>query len=744
VARQAAVAKMMRMMAVPPTREETDRDLLARYVAGEEAAFAVLVDRHGGLVLGVCKRVLPTVQDAEDACQAVFLILAKKAKANRWQPSIANWLYTTAWQVASKAKRSAYRRSQKEAQARASVPSTPLDQLSWREGLGILDEELSRLPSRYREPLILCYLEGLTRDEAATQLAIPSATLKSQLDRARKRLNTMLARRGLVPGLGLLAIETISPVNASPWLFDSLSTALKTTPSPAVAEMMKGIVVNTWIKKVALSLATVMGLAAVGVTAFTLRAQPEPSPKVAEQSAPKTAIVAEEKPTQVSGQVVDPDGKPVAGVKLYTFGYKNKTLKWDDDVFPHLLGETTADGKFLVSISNNFTRRFADNTLIAYHEKWGLAWQNFYNSDSQSLTIHLAKDLPIKGCILDTQGKPVVNATVHLQCVSDSSKTSLSDYLKNLKDTSLIKAEPEMGFRPGKIIKPVQTDSEGQFSIAGAGAERIALLHIKKQGMAPMIFWVVTRQNFDATPYNEILELPSNNLIKEAGFNGLFSPHFTFRAEKGGIVEGVVSDADSGKPIDGCQVSISVPYCEPLQAQTGSDGRYRLTGIPSYIKDLNISVNPPAKSAYLLQNMTFSDKRGSTPVRQDISLAMGVLAKGRVIDKQTGKGVQASIRLYPLPDNSSFDPESGYRGSYFSRTDDQGHFSMATIPGKSFVCVMAENNENYQDRIVNAYLRATPDPQYSSLFRPKGDSWTARAVNFDIYLAPFMLARSST
>jgi Sigma-70 region 2 len=106
--------------------EATDRELLTRFTDGDETAFAVLVNRHGGMVLGVCRRVLPTVQDAEDACQATFLVLARKARDKAWQPSIANWLYTTARRIASKANRAASRRARRESRpvSRRSPPWT--------------------------------------------------------------------------------------------------------------------------------------------------------------------------------------------------------------------------------------------------------------------------------------------------------------------------------------------------------------------------------------------------------------------------------------------------------------------------------------------------------------------------------------------------------------------------------------------------------------------------------------------
>src|SRR5262249_16680421 len=149
---------------------------------------------------------LANAQDAEDACQATFLVLAKKAAGGRWQPSVANWLYTTARKVAHNASVAAQRRARREGQAAVPEAVQPVDRLPGRELLAALGEGRENPPPRYREPLVLCYLEGLTRDDAARRLGIPAATLKAQLERGRKRLGDALTGRGCALGAGLLAL----------------------------------------------------------------------------------------------------------------------------------------------------------------------------------------------------------------------------------------------------------------------------------------------------------------------------------------------------------------------------------------------------------------------------------------------------------------------------------------------------------------------------------------------------------
>src|SRR6516162_10274262 len=121
---------------------ENDRELLRRFAAGEQEAFATLFRRHATMVLGVCRRALPCVQDAEDACQAAFLLLSRKAASGRWQPSVANWLYLTARRIARNARVAAQRRARRE--GRVAVPEAvqPVDRMTGRELLDVLDAEL--------------------------------------------------------------------------------------------------------------------------------------------------------------------------------------------------------------------------------------------------------------------------------------------------------------------------------------------------------------------------------------------------------------------------------------------------------------------------------------------------------------------------------------------------------------------------------------------------------------------------
>src|SRR5262249_21712777 len=156
-------------------------------------------------VQGVCRRILGDAHQAEDAFQAVFLVLVKKSASIRQPELLANWLYGVACRISRKARISAVRREARERRAGKMGSQEQLLDLEWAELKAVLDEELGQLPEKYRAPLILCYLCGRTNAEAAKQLGWPSGSMSERLSRARDMLRRRLNRRGLTLSAGLLA-----------------------------------------------------------------------------------------------------------------------------------------------------------------------------------------------------------------------------------------------------------------------------------------------------------------------------------------------------------------------------------------------------------------------------------------------------------------------------------------------------------------------------------------------------------
>src|SRR5579885_568492 len=183
----------------------TDLQLLERFLSGGEAAgeaaFTALVKRHGPMVLRVCRCELHDLHAAEDAFQATFLILARRACTIRDGVALASWLYGVARRVARRARLDRARRAARKRRSASVIRDEGRDAPEPPEWLPEIQEEVNRLPERYRAPIVLCYLEGRTHEEAAGQLGIPVGTVKIRLSRGRERLRGRLIRRGLAPAL---------------------------------------------------------------------------------------------------------------------------------------------------------------------------------------------------------------------------------------------------------------------------------------------------------------------------------------------------------------------------------------------------------------------------------------------------------------------------------------------------------------------------------------------------------------
>ncbi len=281
----------------------TDGQLLERFVSGggepAEAAFQALVDRHGPMVLRVCRRVLGDPHDAEDAFQATFLILVQKAGAVRKSESVASWLHGVALRVASDARASAMRRRKHEARgaelAAGSARGRPAA-CDESPDLGrILEEEVGRLPEKYGTPVVLCHLEGLTHEEAAERLGWPVGTVRSRLSRGRDRLRSRLLRRGLAPAAMLPAVASGDPARAAAaGLVDQTvkaaarivaGEAMSAGMVPAsVASMIRKALRSMFLNKLKTAAAATLALGILTAGAFAL-AMPRPRddlPKAAE------------------------------------------------------------------------------------------------------------------------------------------------------------------------------------------------------------------------------------------------------------------------------------------------------------------------------------------------------------------------------------------------------------------------------------------------------------------------------
>jgi RNA polymerase sigma factor (sigma-70 family) len=287
-----------------------DRELIERFAARrDEDAFAALVRRHGPMVLRVCQCVLHDGHDAEDAFQATFLVLCRKAASLRRVASVGCFLHGVAYRLALKARTKLARQRMHE--SRAAIEhrrDDPLAELSVREAQAIVDEELARLPEKYRAPLLLCCLQGRTRDEAARQLGWSVKLVKSRLEQGRERLRSRLSRRGLtVPAAlaaTLLTEEAASAALPAMLMRITLQTVLAGSGkdiAPSVALLAEGALggMASVKAKVVVGLLLLTGVLAAGVSVVAL---PQAAKKEAETpfvaKAPEPAKAEEQRPTR--------------------------------------------------------------------------------------------------------------------------------------------------------------------------------------------------------------------------------------------------------------------------------------------------------------------------------------------------------------------------------------------------------------------------------------------------------------
>jgi RNA polymerase sigma factor (sigma-70 family) len=412
-----AVRGLRHLLGASHAPELSDAQLLTRFATRrDEAAFAELVRRHGPMVLGVCRRVLGHAHDAEDAFQATFLVLARKAAGAVRYHALAGWLHQVAYHVALRERVRSVRRQDHERQvAHVSSPEAMTD-LDRRELRQVLDEELRRLPEKYRTPLVLCYLEGRSNEEAARALACPVSTLGWRLGRGRELLRGRLRRRGL--GLPAAAIGTALAEQAAAALAAPLAEAVvkaavaftkgsaaASRVGPAAAALAEGMLMSMTLRKAVVATALALTVAlCLGAALWTLRglaadrpaghkgeeprattpkrAAPNPVARVARFQERKSFKPAKrsDKDRLVQFLAFSPDGKRLvegdsreAGIYDAATGKELATLKGPVAKLNVVIPETGAEGTVL-TVSAHFVFGVAGKELAAIDETGVCLW----------------------------------------------------------------------------------------------------------------------------------------------------------------------------------------------------------------------------------------------------------------------------------------------------------------------------------------------------------------------------------
>ena len=721
---------------------ETDRDLLARFARDrDQAAFAVLVNRHAPMALAVCQRVLGNRADAEDACQAAFVVLARKAGSVRWRTTVGGWLYKTARQVALNARTARRRRGRHERRAAARVPENPLAVLTGEELLAAMDEELARLPDRYRGPLVLCCLEGLAREDAAGRLGVSPGTLKVQLERARERLRAALAKRGIELGSALLTLAVSAGAGAArPPLTALIVAAAGGDVRPAVAALASG---SSLMSKSKLLVAVGVAAALAGAAAVGggpsgppgARANPPMTSGGGVADRPAGKAPADDRPGGPArgegaathrGRVLGPDGRPIAGAKVF---HTPARVRFKDP--PPAAGAVATsgpDGRFEFQAPGRpFGSRFAH--VAAAAAGYGPGWVEVEaDSPHGDLTVRLAgDDAPVAGTLLDLEGKPVKGTTVTVLSVAAPPGDDLDRWTEAVKGGKGKGAAPSEWPLALAYEARAITDAEGRFRLTGLGQNRVARVRIDGPGVASQYVHVLTR----AGASFEVVEVPGRPVDgvppRKVTYHGATFRHVTGPSRP---VAGVVRDADTGKPLAGVVVESNrlgndpVPGNNIVRTTTDAAGRYRLTGLPK-VKGNLIRFVPPEELPYVSVHAAVPDGPGLEPVTVDFSLRRGVWVEGRVTDKATGKPVGGAVLDYlaldknpNVPDYPGFErTEPPVRGQVQTGAD--GTYRVAGLPGPGLVTVYR----------AEGYLPASDrDDEY--------------AAGEDVYAYPFPLTGS--
>jgi RNA polymerase sigma factor (sigma-70 family) len=689
-----------------------DGQLLARYAAArDEAAFAALVARHGPMVLATCRAVLRHDHDVEDAFQATFLVLAKKARSVRAGDALGGWLHRVAYRVSVQASADARRRRRREAEASAMTslhtePTGPEPDVA-----AIVHEEVDRLPEKHRLPVVLCDLEGLTYEQAAGRLRWTVPALRCRLARARQQLHGRLTRRGLTAGaLGIVLAGSTAGARAA--VPPALARAAVTAATGGTASATAAALAATLIRTMAMTRLTIAAAGLVAAAALVSigsvvigswrperpGAAPIPQavgemkrPAPARDDAPAPASAPVEM-VEVRGRVVAPDGKPAAGATV-------RTAYIDLEIDPAPEATSARDGRFTLMVPpwrRNSAMRQADAMfpwVVASAPGFGPGWASAVRPPgaTDETTIRLVEDgPPIEGRIVDLQGRPVVGARVKVEHIWFDREGRLAAWLDRAGARGV--RGPWQGLDQLPATIEATTGPDGRFRLAGIGRDRLAELIVSGPTIATAQLYVANRDGTAIRAANP------DAMIAPPAWTTYHTRRFDYAAEPTQPIEGVVRDKDTGRPIAGAKLrgmvfeEHSLVRAPGIEATTDAQGHYRLTGLPK-APAYRLFLEPGRGQPYT--NGTFRTPGGSPalePVAFDVALKRGVLVRGKVTDKATGRPVAGYVNAYAFADNPHVGEFPGYRSSYepYTRIEDDGRYEVVTLPGRGLIACRSD------------------------------------------------------
>jgi RNA polymerase sigma factor (sigma-70 family) len=664
------------------------------------------------MVLGVCRRILRHGCDAEDAFQATFLVLFRRARALDRRGSLANYLYTVAYHAALKARANRSRRRQCEKEVR-NMPRTPADSAqTWTDLQPVLDEELSRLPDRYRAAVVVCYLQGKTNEEAARQLGCATGTIKSRLARARELLRTRLARRGLVLSTGLLA-GLLAEHGAAAVPSDLAASALRTTVLAAVgqatapaASLADGVLKAMFVTRLKVTTGLVVALGALLVAAgiWTHQSQaaaaaeaptstaPPPAEKPA-PPAPKPPAKPDASQMAVAGRVLDPDGKPLAGAHVAVCGRQGILLhssgwwaKFSNDV----LGRTKSDkdGAFRLTVPRIDKQMSSRGVrVLAMASGYGLTWK--------------ALDPDAEPAEAELRLKPVQRVTGHIGGLQGQDAAGVTIHVVRLNRKPEKGERPEdTGFRPpnGLPLGPT-TDAKGNFAFDNIGPGVSMELEISDPRYQRKDEWMVDTAD----------KAKCENIRVVLG--------------EGRCVEGRVVYEDTGKPAANVRLMFANPIVE---AEADDQGRFKVALFEAKdygngpVRDIGVHAFPHAGDPYLNAFVGVDFPRGVVHRKVEVKLPRGVLLRGKVTEAASGKPVAGAYVTH------------GSIRETHAVTGPDGTYQLGVPAGAGMLMVTHPSGE-YIPMILGSLGGGGNNPAGGSFEKPAGDrSYYHALVRVDV------------
>jgi RNA polymerase sigma factor (sigma-70 family) len=490
----------LRRLVHQPSAGVDDGVLLERFVRQrDEAAFEVLVWRHGPMVLSLARRLLRSPHDAEDVLQATFLTLVRKANSIGKRESIASWLYKVAYRIALRARVRSVNLPL-PAGFLEHIPAPAMEAVD-PDLRSFLDKAILRLPEKYRTAIVLCHLEGKSVGEVAAELGCPLGTVSARLTRGRELLRKRLSRNGAALSSGavaaLLCHEAASAAVPTALVRSTLRAAWAFTTGHAaigsvsanVATLIEGASAGTVLSKLGLGAAVVAtGFLAIGANALARR-EADASPPATQSRAAEspsdprmkpdppppadTKLQGKRQEITISGRVADIDGKPAAGAKLLLLAKDDKLVD---------LGKSAQDGSFRVGIPKDAK----DHYLVAQVDGAGIDFIDL-GKLPEKVELRAVTDHPIRGRVVDTQGRPVAGVRVAAKMVGVYPNNSLDTFLVRWKKQHFMSGLPtgvkHIWAGAGDLLGAT-TDALGWFVIHGAGAERLVSFRLSGGGIA--------------------------------------------------------------------------------------------------------------------------------------------------------------------------------------------------------------------------------------------------------------------